>query len=104
MYIFVWYSMMAIMVGHSDGCMLTTTAKTGSSRQQISTPYLGRPTDLQTQVLTRDVKPNAKCSAEGLDNRTQTYDSAQEGFSLASTIHQHWGKAGLRRPIWISQR
>ena len=95
-YIFVWCSMMAIMVGHSDGCMLTTTAKKGSSRQKISTPYLRRPTDLQTQVLTRDVKPNAKCSAEGLGNRTQTYDSAQEGFSLASTIHQHWGKAGLR--------
>ena len=55
MYIFVWYSMMAIMVGHSDGCMLAATARVGSSRQQASTPYLGRPTDLQTQVLTRDV-------------------------------------------------
>jgi len=76
-YIFVWCSMMAIMAGHSDGCMLTTTAKTGSARQQITTPYLGRPTDLQTQVLTRDVKPNTKCSAEGLGNRTQAYDSAQ---------------------------
>ena len=64
-YIFVWCSMMAIMVGHSDGCMLTTTAKKGSSRQKISVPYLRRPTDLQTQVLTRDVKPNAKYSAEG---------------------------------------
>ena len=73
-YIFVWCSMMAIMVGHSDGCMLTTTAKTGSSRQQISTPYLGRPTDLQTQVFTRDVKPNAKCSAEGLVTEPERED------------------------------
>ena len=107
-YIFVWCSMMAIMVGNSDGCMLTTTAKKGSSRQKISTPYLRRPADLQTQVLTRDVKPNAKCSAEGLGNRTQTYDSAQEGFSLASTIHQHWGnrnlKPGAKNPERISKR